>query len=99
MSTARKLRVRTWLRRCAGYRLGMGEATDRPATGPRLEPVRLSELMHQCPGKWVALRDGQILEVRETFDQLVLALHERAITDATILRSPDEHEVELVGLG
>lgn len=99
MSTAGKLRVRTWLRRCAGYRLGMGDATDRSATGPRLEPVRLSALMHQCPGKWVALRDGHILEVRETFDQLLFALHERGISDVTILRSPDKHEVELVGLG
>lgn len=64
-----------------------------------LEPVRITELMRQCPGKWVAVRANEIVEVRDTMDQLVLALADRDITDATIIRAPQEHESELVGLG
>lgn len=48
---------------------------------------------------WVAMRNGEIVEVRETFDKLMLALHERDITNVTVMRSPDVHEPELVGLG
>ncbi len=84
-----------WRRYVGGYRLGVSRSTQ----GSHLEPIRLTHLMRQCPGKWVALRNGEILEVRETFDQVIAALHERDITDATILRSPEEHEMELVGLG
>jgi hypothetical protein len=82
-----------------GYRGHMVEADRTASRGRHLEPIRLSELMHECPGKWVALRNGEIIEVRETFDAVVFALHEQGITDATILRSPEEHESELVGLG
>ena len=64
-----------------------------------MEPVRLAELLHQCPGKWVAMSNGVIVEVRETFDQLMIALHEREITNVTVMRSPAENESELVGLG
>ncbi len=87
-----------WLMR-RGYRGPMVRADRAASRGRHLEPIRLSELMHECPGKWVGLRNGEIIEVRETFDAVVLALHERDIMDATILRSPDEHESELVGLG
>jgi hypothetical protein len=62
-----------------------------------LEPVRLAELLHQVPGKWVAIRGDEILEVRDTFDQVVLALHDRDITGITVLRSPAPDEPELVG--
>ena len=65
----------------------------------RLEPVRTVRLLHDVPGKWVAIRDGEIVEVRDTFDQVIMALHERDITDATVLRSPDPREPETVGAG
>jgi len=64
-----------------------------------LEPVHLAEALRQVPGKWVAVRKGEIVEVRETFDRLMLALAERELDDVTVLRSPDTHESELVGLG
>jgi hypothetical protein len=64
-----------------------------------LEPVRLAALLRQVPGKWVAIHDGEIVVARDTFDQVVMDLNDRNITDATIMRSPAEHEVELVGMG
>lgn len=64
-----------------------------------MEPVDLSEALRNCPGKWVALRQGEMVEVRDTPYALVQALHERDITDATIIRAPEVGEPELVGLG
>lgn len=93
----RAIQRRVWRHPGTGYVGAMSPAAG--GRGRHLEPVCLAALMRQCPGKWVALRNGEIIEVRETFDQVVLALHERDITDATILRSPGEHESELVGLG
>jgi len=40
-----------------------------------------------------------MVEVRPTPYALVKALHERDIVEATIIRAPDVHEPELVGLG
>jgi hypothetical protein len=64
-----------------------------------MEPVRIAEALREYPGKWVAIKDGQVVEARETADQLALALHDRDVTGATIIRSPGEDEPELVGLG
>ena len=84
-----RLRLDTSRRGRNGYRRGMSQ----------LEPVHLAELLHECPGKWVGLRNGEIIEVRDTFDQVVTALRDRGITNATVMRSPAEEEAELVGLG
>ena len=65
----------------------------------RPESLDVSEALRSCPGKWVAIRDGQMVDVRESPYELVQALHERDITDATIIRAPDIDEPELVGLG
>jgi hypothetical protein len=65
----------------------------------RPEPVDLSEALQSCPGKWIAVRQGQMVDVRDSPYALVQALHERDITDATIIRAPDIGEPELVGLG
>ncbi len=65
----------------------------------RLEPVRMADLLRQTPGKWVALHNGEIIEARDTFDQVVMALKERDIVGATVIRAPDLNESELVGLG
>ena len=64
-----------------------------------VQPIHLSELATQRAGQWVGLRHGQVIEVRETFDQLALALHEKGIKNVTVMRVPAEHEAELVGLG
>lgn len=40
-----------------------------------------------------------MVDVRDSPYALVQALHERDITDATIIRAPDVGETELVGLG
>lgn len=64
-----------------------------------LDPIRLGALLKDVPGKWVALRGGEIVDVGETFDQVILSLHAREIRDATVIRAPAEAEAELVGLG
>lgn len=64
-----------------------------------LDPVPLAGLLRPYAGKWVAIKSGEVVEVRDTPDQLVLALKERDIVNATIIRSPAESEPELVGLG
>ncbi len=64
-----------------------------------MQPVDLAEELRQCAGKWVALKGGQVVEVRETPYELVMALHERRIDDAPVLRAPAPNEPELVGFG
>lgn len=64
-----------------------------------MPPVELAALLRQVPGKWVALRNGEIIEARATLDELMFRLHDRSISDATVMRAPAEHEVEMVGLG
>jgi hypothetical protein len=64
-----------------------------------MSPVDLSDALRECAGKWVALRHHEIVEVRENPHALVMALKERGIRDATVIRAPASGEAELVGLG
>ncbi len=64
-----------------------------------VEPIALAALLREVPGKWVALRNGEIVDARETLDQLIMSLKEREIKDVTVMRSPAERESELVGFG
>lgn len=73
------------------------EISDRPER--HVAPVELAALLPQVAGKWVALRNGEIIEARDTFDQVVMALDKGGVRDATVMRSPSSQEVELVGLG
>lgn len=92
------MRMIELVRRLMGrsYPETMGTA-DRPTR--HVAPVELAHLLHQVPGQWVALRDGEIIEARATLDELMFRLHDRAITDANVMRAPAEHEAEMVGLG
>ncbi len=74
------------------------EGEDQPVSR-HVEPIQLAALSQQVPGQWVAIRDGVIVETRDTLDQLIFKLHERNIGDATVMRAPAEHEAEMVGLG
>ena len=65
----------------------------------KMGPIDLAEELRQCAGKWVALKAGKVVEVRETPHVLVMVLHERGIKDATVLRAPGGDEPELVGFG
>ena len=65
----------------------------------QLEPVRIADLLRQVPGQWVAIRDGEIIEAKGTPDELIAALKNRCINDATVMRAPTEHEAEFVGIG
>lgn len=64
-----------------------------------VEPIRIRDLAHEVPGKWVALRDHEIVEVADTLDALMAALANRCISDVTVMRAAAENEIELVGLG
>jgi hypothetical protein len=59
----------------------------------------IPEIQREYAGSWVALKDGVVVDARPTPYELVSALHERGITDTTIIRAPDHDEPELVGLG
>lgn len=63
------------------------------------EPLRLAPDLDQYAGMWVAIKDGNVIEVRRTADEVVEALHRRDITGAFVMRIPREDDKELVGLG
>lgn len=63
------------------------------------DPIHVGAVLKQVPGKWVALKAGELVEVQESLDSLLEALKKREIKGATVMRSPGEHEPLLVGLG
>lgn len=67
------------------------------------EPVELAGSLRGFEGRWVAVKDGEVVAAAETMDRLILTLQEsqrgESVRNATILRVPAEHEAELVGLG
>jgi hypothetical protein len=68
-------------------------------TMPPDRPVADSETLRDFGGKWVAIRDGQVIAAFETFDAVYEYLHSKREVGATILRVPAENEPELVGFG
>jgi len=66
-----------------------------------MEPLRLPELLRGLEGKWVALRNGKVVDAATTSDALFKRLRARQIRDATVMRVPSEHDhgAELVGIG
>jgi hypothetical protein len=61
--------------------------------------MRLVELQAEYAGRWVAVKDGVVIDVRENPYQLTMSLAERHVQDATIFRVPAVNDPELVGLG
>jgi hypothetical protein len=45
------------------------------------------------------MKNGEVVDMGATFDEVMVRLHERDITDVTVMRVPAEHEAELVGIG
>ena len=80
--------MRLWLRR---LRLWGESVTQRPRAS--------RENLGGLAGKWVAVKDGRVVEAQDTPDRVYQMLHERRITGATIFRVPAEDEPEMVGLG
>jgi hypothetical protein len=64
-----------------------------------MQPVLLRDAVKGFEGKWVGLKDRQVVEARNTADAVYMALRERGIRGATIMRVPAIGEPELVGLG
>lgn len=66
-----------------------------------MEPLPLPDLLQGLEGKWVALRDGKVIEVADSSDALFRRLRSKRIRDAAVMRVPSEreHGAELVGLG
>jgi len=48
---------------------------------------------------WVAIKDGEVVEVGRTPAAVGMKLRARQIRDAAILRVPGEGEPDLVGIG
>lgn len=61
--------------------------------------MRLVDGFYDYPGMWIGVKDGRILEVRRTPDEVVEALHRKNVVGALVMRVPAEHDKELVGLG
>ena len=70
-----------------------------PSEERSVEPVRTQRLAEQLAGKWAAMHNGEVIEAGDTFDEVMMRLHARSITSATVMRIPAETEAELVGLG
>lgn len=70
-----------------------------PPSRNRLRPRRLPPEIREAPGNWVAMKDGKVVAIRPTPDELIMELREKGIRGATMLRAPAETDVELVGLG
>jgi Family of unknown function (DUF5678) len=72
-----------------------------PAESGTMEPLRLSEMLRGLEGKWVAIKDGEVVEAADNADALFKRMRSKRIQDASVLRAPTEkdHEAELVGLG
>jgi hypothetical protein len=66
-----------------------------------MKPLPLPELLRGLEGKWVALRNGEVIAAADTSDALFKRLRAKRIVDAAVLRVPTEldHGTELVGLG
>jgi hypothetical protein len=64
-----------------------------------MQAVQLANAIREYAGLWVAVRNGEVVETAESPGLLSMRLHDREITDATIVRSPRLDEPELVGLG
>lgn len=80
------LRWRKWMRR-------------RPVSDKSEPEGGLARVQQEYAGAWAAFKGGKVVEARRTPYELVAALHERDITDTTIVRIPGEQEPELIGLG
>jgi Family of unknown function (DUF5678) len=64
-----------------------------------LEPRRIAEDLEDFAGRWVAVKDGHVVEAGRTPDAVMLKLRAKQVRGATILRVPAEDEPELVGIG
>jgi hypothetical protein len=70
----------------------------RGETMSPLAPEDIASAIRGVPGKWVAVKDGQLVAAAETPDALYMHLHQQKIRGATILRAPAEDEPEMVGM-
>ena len=73
--------------------------SSAPDPTSKAEPVRLTDALEGYEGRWVALKDGEVIAAQDTFDHLYHYLHANQIRGATIMRAPAEGEPEMVGLG
>ena len=82
-------RWRAWLI----ARLQQRAVTSRSSSSHHVPSLRGFE------GEWVAIRDGEVVEARDSPYELVARLRQRQVEDAAIMRAPAENEPEMVGFG
>jgi len=71
---------------------------ERNSKMRKMEPVRRPSL-EGLEGKWVAIRDDQVVAAAERPDDLYRNLHAKQIKGTTMVRVPGSGEPEMVGLG
>jgi uncharacterized protein DUF5678 len=64
-----------------------------------MEPIQIVDDLTGLAGKWIAVKDGSVVEVGNTPDAVGMKLRSKRIVGATILRVPAEGEPELIGIG
>lgn len=64
-----------------------------------MEPMPLPQILEGLEGFYVAIKNGEAVEVARTLEKLGENLRRRGIRDASILRAPERGEPELVGVG
>lgn len=57
------------------------------------------EIQREFAGRWVAVCDGDVVEVSDHPERLVQRLRAREIDDALLVRCAPSDEPQLVGLG
>jgi len=67
--------------------------------GRAATPIQTGMLADAVKGQWVAMHNGEVVEAGATFHEVMVRLHDRDITNVTVMRVPAEQEAELVGLG
>jgi hypothetical protein len=61
--------------------------------------LNLAAVLRGFEGKWVAVKDGKVVEARESPYVLIQMLREKHLEDASVIRAPAEGEPEMVGFG
>ena len=61
--------------------------STEPGPTSKVEPVRLTRALEGYEGRWVALKDGEVIAAQDTFDHLYQYLHANQIRGATIVRA------------
>lgn len=87
-------RIIGWIRHAASPR-----TPPHPERSAAMASADIVAIQRSHPGLWVAVKNDEVVDARESPYALTRSLHDRDIEGATIFRCPLPDEAELVGLG